>query len=530
MPAASPAKQPPSSSSSSSSSDNASKDATSPAALVVVPLSELIAENVVLMVQGVQLKESSKQFTVLARLQSIRERLDYATLKGVCEKWNPDPLAFLPEEKMDVSANAEDPSKAMDVDQDEGAEGEGGKKKKKAPKQLSATAKMLKELTAPECLELGALPEVQMFLHLLVTLYLVDQKSNVAAAASSEAQTNFVSKLNRRSMDLLSGRIFYYYALTHERINQLTQITPRCFILHRTACIQHNEVAKATLTNTLLRSLLSQKLYDHADNFRVQNVEFPETASNGQYARYLFYLGQIDSIRLRYSKALEELNQALRKAPQSRGLGFRQKIQKMLIIVQLLIGDLPKRSVFNQKGLEHSLTPYLELTRAVRVGDLGYFKEVLAKFGSRFEADGVYSLIIRLHHNVVKTGLRKINVAYTRIGLDDVSAKLNLESAENAAYIITKGVKDGVVEGHLDSERDAFVSNEVPDVYLTDEPAREFNKRIQFCMNIHNEAVKSMRFPKDAHKSKRELDEEEARRMAEMEDEFELDPEDAIDD
>jgi len=39
-----------------------------------------------------------------------------------------------------------------------------------------------------------------------------------------------------------------------------------------------------------------------------------------------------------------------------------------------------------------------------------------------------YTLIQRLRHNVIKTGLRKINVAYSRISLADVCKKLHLDA------------------------------------------------------------------------------------------------------
>lgn len=35
-----------------------------------------------------------------------------------------------------------------------------------------------------------------------------------------------------------------------------------------------------------------------------------------------------------------------------------------------------------------------------------------------------YSLIVRLRHNVIKTGLKKINLAYSHISLADVCSKV----------------------------------------------------------------------------------------------------------
>jgi hypothetical protein len=95
-----------------------------------------------------------------------------------------------------------------------------------------------------------------------------------------------------------------------------------------------------------------------ADNFRLKSL-FPENRSNYQYARYLFYVGQINVVQLDYSTALANLSQvrfasqhgtdgttchlattvyhalfvvcvfsqAIRKAPTHAAVGFRQAVR-----------------------------------------------------------------------------------------------------------------------------------------------------------------------------------------------------------
>lgn len=58
--------------------------------------------------------------------------------------------------------------------------------------------------------------------------------------------------------------------------------------------------------------------------------------------------------------------------------------------------------------------------------------QVAEAHGPVFRADGVSSLLTRLHHNVLRTGLRRINLAYSRISLADIATKLHLQSAEDA--------------------------------------------------------------------------------------------------
>ena len=78
------------------------------------------------------------------------------------------------------------------------------------------------------------------------------------------------------------------------------------------------------------------------------------------------------------------------------------------------------------------------LNSAVRSGDVKRFDEVLEMFANVFKQDHTYTLILRLHHNVIKTAIRMISLAYSRISLVDVAQKLRLESPEDAEYIIAK--------------------------------------------------------------------------------------------
>lgn len=64
---------------------------------------------------------------------------------------------------------------------------------------------------------------------------------------------------------------------------------------------------------------------------------------------------------MEYTDAKESLLQAARKAPVG-ALGFRVQCNKWAIIVRLLLGEIPERTVFMQKGMKTALRPYFELT------------------------------------------------------------------------------------------------------------------------------------------------------------------------
>jgi 26S proteasome regulatory subunit N3 len=75
---------------------------------------------------------------------------------------------------------------------------------------------------------------------------------------------------------------------------------------------------------------------------------------------------------------------------------------------------------------------------AVRNGDLVQFNQVLEDHTWKFQQDHTYTLIIRLRHNVIKTGIRSISLSYSRISLRDIANKLGLDDTLDAEYIIAK--------------------------------------------------------------------------------------------
>jgi len=302
--------------------------------------------------------------------------------------------------------------------------------------------------------------------------------------------------------------------LACERVGQDAAIRSELLNYHRIACINHNAPGQGALVNAILRSFVNHRMYDQAEKFLL-NSTFPDKhVTNNQHARFLYYTAKIQSVQLRYSDSYRSVSQALRKAPQRLALGFRQKATKLQVVVQLLMGEIPDRSTFLPLDLQPSLQPYLELTRAVRVGDLAIFSDVLAKYKADFVRDDLFSLVTRLRANVIKIGLRKVNSSYSRISIQDICNKLKLSGVEDGEYIVSKAIHDGVIEAVINREEHYLFSKENTDIYSTQDPLNAFHKRIQFCMEIHDEAVKALQYPPNAGKIKTdleqlELDEEE---------------------
>ena len=55
--------------------------------------------------------------------------------------------------------------------------------------------------------------------------------------------------------------------------------------------------------------------------------------------------------------------QAIRKAPATAAIGFRQTANKFAIVVQLLLGQIPDRVTFRDPILRRPLAPYFKLTQ-----------------------------------------------------------------------------------------------------------------------------------------------------------------------
>ena len=147
------------------------------------------------------------------------------------------------------------------------------------------------------------------------------------------------------------------------------------------------------------------------------------------------------------------------------------------------------------------MEPYFLITKAVRLGDLKFFSEVLKKYETAFVKDNNFTLVSRLHQNVIKTGIRIISLSYAKILLKDICIKLHLDSEEATEYIVSKAIRDGVIEASVDHQHGFMKLKELLDVYSTKQPQEDFDQRIRFCLSLHTDSVKAMRYPTDDNKN-----------------------------
>lgn len=61
---------------------------------------------------------------------------------------------------------------------------------------------------------------------------------------------------------------------------------------------------------------------------------------------------------------------------------------------------------------------------------------------------------------VIKTGLRKINISYSKISFDDIACKINLPKDTNVEFIIAKAIRDGVLNAEIDHHNSCIIIKE----------------------------------------------------------------------
>lgn len=351
------------------------------------------------------------------------------------------------------------------------------------------------------------IPEIDIFLGILVQVHLFDSKQFQHGAEFSSYLSDRIRTLNRRTLDSLSAKVYFYYSLFCENIaplppspqSPIVALRPTLLAALRTAVLRKDIDIQASVIVLLLRNYLLMSHISQAD-LLVSHTQFPENAANNQVARFLYYLGRIRAIQLRYTEAHEHLTAATRKAPSSLcALGFSQTATKLLMVVELLMGDIPDRATFRVASTEQALHPYFLLVQAVRVGNLEDFETTIADHADTFRRDGTYTLILRLRQNVIKTGIRMMSLSYSRISLRDICIRLHLGSEESAEYIVAKAIRDGVIEATLDREHGFMKSKETGDIYATREPTEAFHDRIRACLALHDESVKVSLFPFKRH-------------------------------
>lgn len=114
------------------------------------------------------------------------------------------------------------------------------------------------------------LPEVDCYLHLLVLLYLMDSGRKELSVKCADALVDKLASQNRRSLDHVAGRCYFYHTLSHEAVNDLASIRGFLHARLKHATLHNDFEGQGVLINCLLRNYLHYNLYDHV--MQLQNL------------------------------------------------------------------------------------------------------------------------------------------------------------------------------------------------------------------------------------------------------------------
>ena len=348
--------------------------------------------------------------------------------------------------------------------------------------------------------------EVYSFVFLILLTRLIDYKDFKEALVSVQNLISFFKTNESLTINTLKAKAYYYLSLITEKLNIQDQIINELQEAYRTACIEMDFISQVTLINCIIRYYLNNKNIEMARSF-ISKTKYVENISTYEDARYLFYIGKIEAIQMNYSDAYTHLSSSFRKAPEKTGDGFKNLVNKYLILVQLLMGEIPDiKSLMKSNRVRdfEEFKSYLLLLKIVRQGNLEEFKRGIEIYERNFQKDGTFNLVQRIRQVVIKAGLRKINLSYSRISIKDITEKLKLENEKEAEYIIAKAIRDGVFLASINHEEGYVKSKEIKDIYSTFEPQRSYQSRILFLNNIFVESQKSMKFSAQQELAKKE--------------------------
>ena len=145
-------------------------------------------------------------------------------------------------------------------------------------------------------------PEVDFYMSLLVLIHLIDNKKGSEAVVCAQQIVNKLEGQNRRTLDLISAKCYFYYMRAHEIVGQLADSRNTLHSRLRTATLRNDFEGQAVLINCLLRNYLHYNLYNQVKGFDelelihineivlqadklVLKCTFPEQASNNEWAR-----------------------------------------------------------------------------------------------------------------------------------------------------------------------------------------------------------------------------------------------------
>lgn len=278
---------------------------------------------------------------------------------------------------------------------------------------------------------------------------------------------NFLSTVDLygqdRTFDFFVGKLVKYFYLSIKHLGG--DITP----IYKILCTNReygNKYTIAIATNSILEYQINSHIYEIIDE---------EINDKSERCKYTFYLGFIYLVRGDYSMAMKYLDESdILNTKQTLAL----LIKKCTIVCKLHLGDF---SIFYP--YQNQLKPYFSLIGCVKRGDVKAFYLHLEDQQSEYLSNNLYFVVRRLLKNIVRVGLRKVAICYSRIQVADISDILGF----NVEFILYKAIKDGEVKG--------FVQDGI--FYSQQENLNKFQcgDQLKEVINVRKQIQSMMKYP-----------------------------------
>lgn len=236
-----------------------------------------------------------------------------------------------------------------------------------------------------------------------------------------------------------------------------------------------NKECIAVLTNIVVDILLKT-------NFILAERYFRDELCNlEQQAIHSYYKGKYYLVAGEYREAYHNLQSGM---IMSNNRSFVRHLEKLFVTSMLLRSDLVFLKSYSWRK---SLTHYFELYECVKSGNVHLFYELMERNKQMYKKDETFNIVMRLHKNVVKEGIRRIGICYLRAKVVDIANLLGIE-CKDTMILLEKGIKDGVLGGQI-----------LNDIFVNDEKNIEklgFTEEIRDCIDTYNSVKKMMKYPK----------------------------------
>jgi len=95
-----------------------------------------------------------------------------------------------------------------------------------------------------------------MFIYVLVTMKLIDDGDFKYAKEFGDFIFARMRHVNRRTMDFLAAKAYYFTAVAYEKLGLLGELRPQLFEIYKSCCLHLDQIGQATIMNILIRSFL----------------------------------------------------------------------------------------------------------------------------------------------------------------------------------------------------------------------------------------------------------------------------------